>query len=108
MFDADYFKTGLQADIDAQGGNAVVEIHLINGRAHRLRSVVSVQDGYVTLEAYETRGDEIARKPTWREMLDARSPHLTERAIIAYESVVSVLVVPTRAQNAPAIGFLGK
>ena len=53
MFDSEYFRTVLQTDVEAAGASAVVALHLVNGRSYRLRSVVAVQSGLVTLEVYQ-------------------------------------------------------
>ena len=109
MFDAKYFRSGLQADVDAVGGSAVVEVHLANGRVHRVRSVVETQDGYVRLEAYEARGDEAVRRPRWQEKTpDGKAPQETERAVVAYEGIVNVVIIPVRPGAGPKIGFAGQ
>lgn len=106
MFDSEYFRTSLQTDVDAVGGRAVVEVYLLNGRTHCLRSVLSVHSGYVTAEAYQTHADEPAREPRWKEEVPAGSvPHETHRAVISYESIATVAITPVRADDVPGIGF---
>ncbi|GAC1659084.1 MAG: hypothetical protein NVS4B3_26960 [Gemmatimonadaceae bacterium] len=109
MFDSEYFRTVLQADVDAMGGGAVVEVHLVSGESHRVRAVVSVHGGYVTFESYQTRGDEPRRKPRWKEEIaEGRPPHETERAVIAYESIADVVITGVRPDHTPRIGFAGR
>ncbi|GAC1614191.1 MAG: hypothetical protein NVS4B3_28590 [Gemmatimonadaceae bacterium] len=109
MFDSEYFRTVLQADVDALGGNAVVEVHLLSGQSYRLRSVASVHNGYVTFEGYQTRGDEPRRKPRWKEEIsEGKSPHETERTVVAYESIANVIITAVRPDHAPRIGFAGR
>ncbi|HET7456353.1 MAG TPA: hypothetical protein VFJ74_01790 [Gemmatimonadaceae bacterium] len=107
MFDSEYFRTILHADVDAVGGSAVVELHLLNGRTHTLRSVLSVHSGYATCEAYRTRGD----MPVGRELLWKAPPREGEaaaetfRAVVAYESVATVSITAAAPSSAPKIGF---
>ena len=105
MLDSEYFRTALQADVDAAGGTAVVTVHLVGGRTHRLRGVVAVHAGYVTAEAYQLRGDAPVREPRWREEAAHGAPHPTERVVVAYESIADVTITPARADSAGAIGF---
>ena len=106
MFDSEYFRTALQADVDALGGSAVVAVHLIGGRTHRLRGVVGVHAGYVTAEAFQQRVDQSAREPRWGEQPGAGgSGHPTERAVIAYESIADVTIAAVRPENGSGIGF---
>ncbi len=52
MFDSEYFRTILDADVEATDPNAAVEVHLLNGHTLRVSSVLSVHSEYVTLEVY--------------------------------------------------------
>lgn len=106
MFDSEYFRTALQADVDAVGGAAIVAVHLLGGRTHHVRSVLAVHSGYATVEAYQGGGDELAREPRWKEELRPGSrTHETQRAVLPYESIVDVTITPVRADGAGAIGF---
>lgn len=105
MLDSEYFRKGLQADVDAMGGKAVVELHLSNGRSHRLRSVVSIQQGYVTLEAYRNEGGETAAASWYEADLPGKPHPETERIVAGYESIGSVRITPLRPAGAPTLGF---
>lgn len=106
MFDSEYFRTALQVDVDAVGGTAVVAMHLIGGRTHRLRSVIAVHAGYVTAEVYQARTDAPVREPLWREEpAVGATAHPTERAVVAYESVADVTISAARSDGAGGIGF---
>lgn len=106
MFDSEYFRTALQVDVDAVGGSAVVAVHLLGGRAHRLRSVIAVHSGYVTAEAYQVRGDEPIAEPRWREEPAAGAvARPTHRVVIGYESIADVTVTAARPDGASGIGF---
>ena len=106
MLDSEYFRTALQADVDAAGGSAVVTVHLVGGRTHRLRSVVAVHAGYVTAEAYQSRAEMPVREPRWREEPGrGGAAHPIERAVIAYESIADVTITPARAEAGSGIGF---
>ena len=107
MLDSEYFRTGLQDDVDAMGGEAIVELHLTNGRSQRLRSVVSIRQGYVTLEAYRNQGGETSTA-RWREAdRDGPTPHETERTVAGYEAIACVHITPARPSGAPKVGFGG-
>jgi hypothetical protein len=109
VFDSEYFRTILQADVDAMGGSAVVEIHLLNGQAHRLHSVLSVHTGYATFEAYKDSPDAPTRRPRWKEEVSAgETPHETQRAVIPYEGIVNVAISAARPEGAGRIGFSRK
>ena len=106
MFDSEYFRTSLQADVDAMGGQAVVEIHLLTGRMHRVRLVLSVHSGYVTFEAYQPRVDEPTREPRWKEEpRPGTAPYPTQRAVVSYESIATVAITSAQSADAPGIGF---
>lgn len=105
MFDSEYFRSTLQNDVDALGGSAVVALHLLGGRAHRLRAVLGVHAGYVTTEAYQSHGDDPVAEPRWREEPRAGAAgRPTQRVVVAYESIVDVTITAARADSA-AIGF---
>ena len=108
MFDSEYFRTALQADVDAAGGNAVVAMNFVNGRSYRLRSVVAVQAGVVVLEIYQGAVDGPAhRQPRWKaEAKDGETMPETHRAVVSYESIADVTVTPVKTSAAPSIGFL--
>jgi hypothetical protein len=109
VFDSEYFRTILQADVNAMGGHAVVELYLLNGLTHRLHSVVSVQSGYVTLESHQSRGDDsLTSKPRWKEERgEGKSPLETQRVVVAYESIANIVITATRPTAASRIGFGG-
>lgn len=105
MFDSEYFRTVLQTDVEAAGASAVVALHLVNGRSYRLRSVVAVQNGLVTLEVYEPGGDETHRRARWKaEPHAGTDPLETHRAVVAYESIADVTITAS-VDDRRAIGF---
>jgi hypothetical protein len=104
MFDENYFRTTLQRDVEATGGRPVVEIQLLSGHAHRVRSVVEINPGSVTLETYLAKGDLAHERPRFGE------PHHDGdsdvfRAVIAYESIAAVILDPTQTQARVRPGF---
>ena len=108
MIDATYFRTRLAADVRAFEHGPIVEVHLLNGQSHRLRNVLEVQEGYIILEAYRTRAEEtMARREHVDEVFGVPSDRDIERAVVSYESIVQVLVIPSRPGGSPAIGFGG-
>lgn len=91
MFDETYFRTTLLEDVTASGGNPVVEVQLLSGHSHRVRSVVHVGTGTVTLETYLTKGDLAHERPRFG-VSEGSTPNDTFRAVISYESIAAVIL----------------
>ena len=99
-----HFRTALQRDIDAIGGKAVVEIHLVSGRSQRLRAVLGIEKGYVVLDAYRNKGGETSA-PEWNEQpREGAGAFETERTVVAYESIASVHVTSAAREAVPRVG----
>lgn len=106
MFDSEYFRDVLQADVDASGESAIVALHLLNGRSYRVRSVVSVQSGLVTLEVYRSGTAESHRRARWKAEVDAGEDALeTHRAVVSYEGIADVTITPAGDRDQRSIGF---
>ena len=105
MLDSEYFRKGLQDDVDAMGGEAIVELHLTNGRCQRLRSVVAIRQGFVTLEAYRNQGAETSTAGWHEADRDGQPPHETERTVAGYEAIACVHVTPAPRKGVPKVGF---
>jgi hypothetical protein len=106
VFDAAYFRTGLPSQLDAAGAEPSVEIHLVNGQAHRVRSLVEAADGYAVLEVYQRRAEMSGVKAHWRGSTPADNPiEEVQRAVVAYESIAQIVITPTQAVEAGKIGF---
>jgi hypothetical protein len=108
MIDATYFRSRLAADVRAFEQGSIVEVHLLNGQFHRLRSVLEVQEGYAILDVYRARPeDAIARLDAQSEPFGVAPTGESERAIVAYESIAQVMVIPARTGAFSKIGFGG-
>lgn len=105
MLDSEYFRTGLQTDVDALGGKAIVELQLANGRVQRVRSVVSIHQGYVTLEVYRNQAGETLAAGWYEKERDTHPSQDTERTVAPYEAITSVRITPVRPGSASAVGF---
>lgn len=107
MIDASYFRDRFRQDVAAVGDVVVVEVRLVNGRLHRVHEFSSIENGYLILEVYDMRGNEVVWKENWQEqVLDGSSGGEVSRAIVPYESIVDVVVLPgQRASSQPRIGF---
>ena len=105
MFDQNYFRTTLLRDVEATGGNPVVEIQLLSGHAHRVRSVVEVNAGSVTLETYLAKGDLAHERPRFGGAHRDGVEGDIFRAVIAYESIAAVILDPTHSQVRARPGF---
>jgi hypothetical protein len=106
MIDADYFRKRITRDVAASGEAAVVEVRLLTGQFHRVHNVLSVEDGYVVLEAYEHRSNEVVSKENWQEQIfGGNTSNPMNRAIVPYESILDVVVVLGRVGAQTRIGF---
>ncbi|MEO5818526.1 MAG: hypothetical protein ABIT20_24870 [Gemmatimonadaceae bacterium] len=105
MFDETYFRTTLQRDVEATGGHPVVEIQLLSGHAHRVRSVVEINAGSVTLETYLAKGDLAHERPRFGEPHRDGVDTDVFRAVIAYESIAAIILDPTQSQVRARPGF---
>jgi hypothetical protein len=106
VFDASYFRKGLAAHADAAGAGATVEIHLVSGNAHRVRSIVEVTDGYVVLEVYQRRPEMSRMQNPWHGSASpAATPNEIHHAVITYESIAGLLITPAEDRATSRIGF---
>jgi len=106
MIDATYFREQLARDVQAIGASAVVELRLLGGHMHRVRSVVDVSDGHVTVERFAARSDEGAWEgDAWREQVLGGPAKEVERVIVPFESILDVILSPGRAAAGARIGF---
>jgi hypothetical protein len=106
VFDAAYFRTGLPSQLEVAGAEPSVEIHLVNGQAHRARSLVEAADGYAVLEVYQRRAEISGVKAHWLGSASAnKTPDDVQRAVIAYESIAQIVITPTQVAEAVKIGF---
>ena len=104
MFDADFFNTRLRRDTDAMGGDPIVEISLLNGHTHRIRSIVDVTSGYVVFEAFHLKGDLAHQRPRFAEPgSKAADDESVFRVSASYESISAVVIDPsvTQVRNRP-------
>jgi hypothetical protein len=103
MFDANYFKKGLQRDVEAAGGSPIVELLLVGGHVHRVRSVLEVEEGRVTFETYQMKGDLAHQRPRFGQTSDA--PYETFRVVVSCESIVAVVLDPAVTSPKSRPGF---
>ena len=104
VFDAKYFRTTLAAQAKAIGGEPTVEVHLINGQSHRIRAVAEVTDGYVVLDVHQRRAETIGSKTHWTGDASSDMSDIM-RAVVSFESIAQVVIVPPEAVSTPRIGF---
>lgn len=108
MFDKSYFEDRLPAQIKAAGSDPTVEVQLVNGQGHRVRSVIDAADGYVVLEAYQRRAEITGTKGRWQGGgKKGAEPGANEvhHAIVSYDSISQVVITPTEEIDGPRIGF---
>ena len=104
MFDENYFRMTLPRDVEATGGQPVVEVQLLSGHAHRVRSVVEIASGCVTLETYLAKGDLAHERPRFGAPDDGPARD-TYRTVIAYECIAAVILDPSASQVRVRPGF---
>lgn len=102
MFDSNYFRSTLPGEIEAAGGSPVVELALVNGHVHRVRSVADIGPGHVTLVVHATRGDLSHERPRFG---DAETSGGSVRVAVAYDGIAAVLYDPTPAAVKSRPGF---
>ena len=102
MFDATYFRSQLAKHIEAAGPKPTVEVHLVSGQGHRVRSVIEAADGYVVLEAYQRRTETTRSNSAWEAEATAADTH---RAVVSYESIAQVVITASEATETSRIGF---
>jgi hypothetical protein len=106
MFDADFFSTRLRRDTDAMGGDPIVEISLLNGHTHRIRSIVDTTGGYVVFEAYHLKGDLAHQRPRFAQAgATLGADESVFRVTAAYESISAVVIDPSETQARARPGF---
>jgi hypothetical protein len=103
MFDANYFRQTLQRDVEAAGGSPIVELLLTGGHVHRVRKVIEVDEGRVTVEAYQMKGDLAHQRPRFGQTSSA--PYETLRVVVSCESIVAVVLDPAPAAPRARPGF---
>ena len=102
MFDANYFRKILQRDVEAAGGSPIVELLLVGGHVHRVRNVIEVEDGRVTFEAYQMKGDLAHQRPRFGT---ASATAETFRVVVSCESIVAVVLDPASSTPKSRPGF---
>lgn len=105
MFDENYFRTTMLGDVTETGGQPVVEVQLVSGHSHRVRSIIHVGAGTVTLETYLSKGDLAHERPRFGVPDGSGVPGDTFRAVIAYESIAAVVLDPSASQVRARPGF---
>jgi hypothetical protein len=106
VFDKSYFASTLAQHIQTAGAEPTVEVHLVNGQGHRVRSIIEVADGYLVLEAYQRRAEITGTKGRWdgEKDLSGRTNEL-HHVIVSYDSISQVVITPTETAEGPRIGF---
>ena len=68
-----------------------------------MRSVLAVDEGRVTFEAYQMRGDLAHQRPRFGE--SSATPYETFRVVVSCESIVAVVLDPSPTQPKSRPGF---
>jgi len=106
VFDTTYFRKGLAAHVDASGVGTTVEVHLVSGHAHRVRSIGEVAEGYVVLEVYQRRPEMSGMQTHWHGTAPPGAPpNEIHYAVITYESITEIVITPAEGKASSRIGF---
>jgi hypothetical protein len=103
MFDANYFRTVLPRDVEAAGGSPIVEVLLLGGHVHRVRSVLSLEGGLVTFEAFQMKGDLAHQRPRFGQT--SAAPYETFHVVVSCESIVAIVLDPSPTHPKSRPGF---
>ena len=105
MFDPEYFRTTLPRDVEALGGKPVVELQMTSGHMHRLRAVVEIATGHLTVEAYHAKGDLAHERPRFGDDAQRGAEQGTFRVVVAYEHISAIIIDPAQEQARVRPGF---
>ena len=88
MFDKPYFESTLAQHIESAGAEPTVEIHLVNGQGHRVRSILETAEGYLVLETYQRRAEITGTKGRWHGEKDTKTgASEVQHVIVSYDSI---------------------
>jgi hypothetical protein len=106
VFDKLYFEAMLAQHIQAAGPEPTVEVHLVNGQGHRVRSVLQTADGYLVLETYQRRAEITGTKGRWQgESEPSAKADDLHHVIVSYDAISQIVITPTETTEGPRIGF---
>jgi len=106
VLDKAYFTSVLAGQVKAAGNEPMVEVHLVSGQGHRVRSVIDASDGYVVLETYQRRAELTSRQGRWIGTPEAApGEHELHHAVVSYHTISQVVITPTDMHEGPRIGF---
>jgi hypothetical protein len=105
MFTAEYFRTRLRAEAEAMGSPYVVEVFLVNGHSHRVRSVRDTPQGYVLLEVYQNRADATKQSMHWDETPEPNAAQEIRQVALSYDGIAEVRIDPATPRTRTLPGF---
>jgi len=106
LFDKSYFESTLAQHIRGAGADPTVEVHLVNGQGHRVRSILETADGYLVLETYQRRAEITGSKGRWQgEKEESAKSNELHHVIVSYDSISQIIITPTETAEGPRIGF---
>jgi hypothetical protein len=106
VFDKAYFNSVLASQIKAAGDEPTVEVHLVSGQGHRVRSIIDAADGYVVLETYQRRAELTSRQGRWVGTKETSlGDHELHHAVVSYHTISQIVITPTDKSEGPRIGF---
>ena len=106
MFDADYFRTRLPADVRAMERSVTVTLSLLDGSSLYVSRVAAAEPGYVILEVFPLSGRKADLRAGWRETPQpGESAGDMDRVSVAYEAIAHVAASFDAPRDAPRVGF---
>jgi hypothetical protein len=106
MFDAEFFRTRLPADVRAMERSVTVTVSLLDGSSLYVSRVAAAEPGYVVLEAFPLSGRRAEVRTGWRDA-DAKGgpPDAVDRVAVSYEAISHVATSFDAPKDAPRVGF---
>jgi hypothetical protein len=105
VFDKAYFSSVLANQVKTAGNDPTVEVHLVSGQGHRVRSVIDATDGYVVLETYQRRAEPTSRQARWVGTKETKASDDLHHVAISYHTISQIVITPTDTHEGPRIGF---
>ena len=104
MYDAQYFLSGLNRQVEDEGGDAIVTMVLRSGGTLYVRDVVETHPGYVLLNVWHDRNGRPIQAPS-SDAYSQEFPDGFHAHSVSFESISQVYVMASSAAERQRIGF---
>ena len=104
MYDAEYFLSGLNHQVDEAGGDAIVTLVLHSRETLYVRDVVKTHPGYVMLNVWHSQDGRPIKEPSSEAYSQEYSEGYHPISVL-FESTSMIDVMPTSADERRNIRF---